>query len=164
MSNIIPCGRPPALIGVNVPTIPPTCRVRMFRRRRGILESGTLTLRKVCRFIAGAAPDGSRRRVDPALSKGSSEPDPGGVKPCDVAGARPIQPFLHCPRSLDIPAGHAAPRERAILAEICAAKSNKHIARTLDMSEKTVRNHATIIFSKLGVSARQEAIVKVRGG
>lgn len=56
------------------------------------------------------------------------------------------------------------PRERAILAEICAAKSNKEIARTLDMSEKTVRNHATNIFAKLGVASRQEAILKMRGG
>ena len=56
------------------------------------------------------------------------------------------------------------PRERAILSEICEAKSNKQIARDLDMSEKTVRNHATRIFAKLGVTTRQEAIVKVRGG
>lgn len=56
------------------------------------------------------------------------------------------------------------PRERAILTEICAAKSNKEIARTLDMSEKTVRNHATNIFAKLGVSSRQEAILKARRG
>ena len=54
------------------------------------------------------------------------------------------------------------PREQAILDEICAAKSNKEIARILDMSEKTVRNHATRIFAKLGVATRQEAILKVR--
>lgn len=54
------------------------------------------------------------------------------------------------------------PREQAILAEIRAAKSNKDIARTLDMSEKTVRNHATRIFAKLGVSTRQEAILKLQ--
>lgn len=60
--------------------------------------------------------------------------------------------------------GDLTPRERAILSEICAAKSNKDIARALDMSEKTVRNHATNIFAKLGVSSRQEAILKMRGG
>ena len=53
-------------------------------------------------------------------------------------------------------------REEAILAEICAAKSNKDIARTLGVSEKTVRNHATNIFAKLGVSSRQEAILKMQ--
>jgi DNA-binding CsgD family transcriptional regulator len=56
------------------------------------------------------------------------------------------------------------PREQAILDEICSARSNKEIARVLDMSEKTVRNHATRIFAKLGVSTRQEAILKARTG
>lgn len=54
------------------------------------------------------------------------------------------------------------PRERSILAEICSAKSNKEIARNLDVSEKTVRNHATRIFAKMGVSSRQEAILKTQ--
>ena len=64
----------------------------------------------------------------------------------------------------DLPGEDAGltPRERAILAEICAAKSNKDIARTLDVSEKTVRNHATRIFAKLGVTSRQEAILKMQ--
>ena len=53
------------------------------------------------------------------------------------------------------------PKEREILTLICQAKPNKQIARELDMSEKTVRNHATHIFAKLGVSTRQEAIVKM---
>lgn len=55
------------------------------------------------------------------------------------------------------------PRERDILNGICDARSNKDIARALNMSEKTVRNHATNIFAKLGVSNRQEALVKMRG-
>ncbi|NNE80205.1 MAG: alpha/beta fold hydrolase [Silicimonas sp.] len=61
-------------------------------------------------------------------------------------------------------AGHPdlTPREQAILEEICAAKSNKDIARTLGVSEKTVRNHATRIFAKLGVATRQEAILKMQ--
>lgn len=54
------------------------------------------------------------------------------------------------------------PREQAILAEIGKAKSNKEIARVLDVSEKTVRNHATRIFAKMGVATRQEAMVKSR--
>ena len=53
-------------------------------------------------------------------------------------------------------------REQTILSEICAAKSNKEIARLLEVSEKTVRNHATHIFAKLSVSTRQEAILKMQ--
>ncbi|MEM1064746.1 MAG: alpha/beta fold hydrolase [Pseudomonadota bacterium] len=54
-------------------------------------------------------------------------------------------------------------REREILDLICAALSNKAIARELGVSEKTVRNHATHLFAKLGVASRQEAILKMRG-
>ncbi len=53
-------------------------------------------------------------------------------------------------------------RENTILEAICEAKSNKEIARLLDVSEKTVRNHATHIFAKLGVSSRQEAILEMQ--
>ena len=54
-------------------------------------------------------------------------------------------------------------KEKEVLDLICQAKANKEIARDLDMSEKTVRNHATHIFAKLGVANRQEAILKIKG-
>jgi len=60
------------------------------------------------------------------------------------------------------PEADLTPHERDILALICAAKSNKDIARDLGLSEKTVRNHATGLFTKLGVSNRQEAILAVQ--
>ena len=68
-----------------------------------------------------------------------------------------IEAFLGTAR----PATSAAltERENAILALICEAKSNKVIAYELGISEKTVRNHATNIFEKLGVRSRQEAIL-----
>lgn len=55
------------------------------------------------------------------------------------------------------------PRETEILAGICAAKSNKEIARDLEVSDKTVRNQVTRIFAKMGVATRQEAILKMSG-
>lgn len=74
-----------------------------------------------------------------------------------------------CQAILKFLGGHAStidlgltPKESEILDQICAAKSNKEIARILDVSEKTVRNHATKIFAKLGVATRQEAIIKIR--
>lgn len=78
---------------------------------------------------------------------------------CDEA-KRAILDFLGA--GVSAGAADLTPREQAILDRICAAKSNKEIARALDMSEKTVRNHATRIFAKLGVSTRQEAILKVK--
>jgi len=76
---------------------------------------------------------------------------------------------IACKAILEFVTGEAATvdfglthREQAILDEISKAKSNKEIARVLDVSEKTVRNHATRIFAKMGVTSRQEAIVKSR--
>lgn len=48
-------------------------------------------------------------------------------------------------------------REIAILQELARGRSNIQIAETLFLSEKTVRNHVSVILGKLGVSNRVEA-------
>jgi DNA-binding NarL/FixJ family response regulator len=64
------------------------------------------------------------------------------------------------------PAADAFPeltdRERVILGLIAEGKENGEIARQLDLSIKTVRNHASNIFTKLQVAHRAQAIVKAR--
>ena len=52
-----------------------------------------------------------------------------------------------------------SPREREILARISTGCTNIDIGRQLFISEKTVRNHVTRIFEKLGVRSRAQAIV-----
>ena len=53
-------------------------------------------------------------------------------------------------------------RERVVLGLIAQGKENGEIARQLDLSVKTVRNHASNIFAKLQVAHRAQAIVKAR--
>jgi DNA-binding NarL/FixJ family response regulator len=53
-------------------------------------------------------------------------------------------------------------RERQVLALIAEGLSNTDIAERLNISEKTVRNHATNLFDKLGVWSRAQAIVFAR--
>ena len=48
-------------------------------------------------------------------------------------------------------------REREILAHLAAGKSNKLIARALDISDGTVKLHVKAILRKLGVHSRVEA-------
>ena len=53
-------------------------------------------------------------------------------------------------------------RQRELLELIAKGRDNAQIAATLGLSEKTVRNHITGIFSKLGVENRSQAIVMAR--
>ena len=53
-------------------------------------------------------------------------------------------------------------REREILTQVATGRSNQQIAAGLFISEKTVRNHLTRVFEKLGVSSRAQAIVFAR--
>ena len=53
-------------------------------------------------------------------------------------------------------------REREILDLVASGASNQEIAGQLFISEKTVRNHLTAIFDKIGVTSRSQAIVYAR--
>lgn len=54
------------------------------------------------------------------------------------------------------------PREREVLELIARGFENKEIAEELFISNKTVRNHITHIFSKLKINSRPKAIVLAR--
>jgi DNA-binding NarL/FixJ family response regulator len=53
-------------------------------------------------------------------------------------------------------------REHDVLDLIAAGRNNTDIAATLELSQKTVRNHVSNIFAKLQVADRAEAIVRAR--
>jgi pimeloyl-ACP methyl ester carboxylesterase/DNA-binding CsgD family transcriptional regulator len=55
-----------------------------------------------------------------------------------------------------------SPREREILALVTDGLGNAEIAERLSLSEKTVRNHVSNLFDKLGVWTRAQAIVFAR--
>jgi pimeloyl-ACP methyl ester carboxylesterase/DNA-binding CsgD family transcriptional regulator len=58
--------------------------------------------------------------------------------------------------------GALSGRERQVLTLMAEGLSNTGIAERLEISEKTVRNHASNIFDKLGVWSRAQAIVFAR--
>ncbi|MGH9220396.1 MAG: response regulator transcription factor, partial [Vicinamibacterales bacterium] len=53
-------------------------------------------------------------------------------------------------------------RERETLLLLADGLSNSEIAKRLGISEKTVRNHLSHLFDKLGVWSRAQAIVFAR--
>ncbi len=61
-----------------------------------------------------------------------------------------------------LPLNDLTPREHAVLERIARGLSNAEIAESLGLSEKTVRNHITHLFNKMGVEHRFQAIVVAR--
>ena len=60
-------------------------------------------------------------------------------------------------RLTQVPGGELTEREREVLTLVARGYTNKQIADTLFVSEKTARNHVSHILDKLGLSRRSEA-------
>lgn len=54
---------------------------------------------------------------------------------------------------------HLTERELEVVKALAQGKSNKEIAQILDISEKTVRNHASNIYKKLHIFDRTQAVI-----
>ena len=61
-----------------------------------------------------------------------------------------------------VPLVDLTPREREVLEIVAQGLDNYAIAAQLHISEKTVRNHVSVIFSKLGVASRAQAVAFAR--
>ncbi len=64
--------------------------------------------------------------------------------------------------NVSVPIDDLTARERDVLEIIAQGRGNAEIATRLKISEKTVRNHVSIIFNKLGVNSRAQAVVCAR--
>ncbi|MEV0222895.1 LuxR C-terminal-related transcriptional regulator [Streptomyces sp. NPDC050704] len=60
---------------------------------------------------------------------------------------------------------HLTTREREVLVLVSRGNSNRRVASSLGISEKTVRNHLSAVFSKVGAADRTQAVVMgIRSG
>ena len=59
--------------------------------------------------------------------------------------------------------GGLTPREAEVMDAVCQGLTNTQIARTLVLSESTVKNHLTHIFARLGAHSRAHAIAVYTG-
>lgn len=76
--------------------------------------------------------------------------------------ARRLTDLLGNPSRGDHPFPQLTPREREVLELVAQGLGNSLIAHRLAISDKTVRNHVSIILDKLEVAGRPEAIVRAR--
>lgn len=132
--------------------------------------------------VRNAAPDvpvavmsGTTRRdlAEDALAGGAVGfvPKTLGVKAMIAAVKRMASGEIFAPLSMldDPPVPHAAledltRREREVLDGICNGKSNKEIARDLDVQEVTVKLHVKTLARKLGARNRTHAAMIARDG
>jgi DNA-binding CsgD family transcriptional regulator/pimeloyl-ACP methyl ester carboxylesterase len=75
---------------------------------------------------------------------------------------RAVREFTGVARNESRPQDEAplTPRERKVLELLRSGKTNAEIAAQVFLSEKTVRNHLSSVYRKLGVANRAQAIVK----
>ncbi len=141
---------------------------------------------------SGAVRDLGRRRPDLPIIVLSSSEDPEDVRDVLASGAlgyvcksatqqtlitaievvlrgEVYVPPLMLGRSAPNPRGAAVsesspltPRQREVLAQLQEGRSNKQIAHTLSLSEKTVKVHVTALLKSLGVVNRTEAAFVAR--
>lgn len=82
--------------------------------------------------------------------------DPGTAQR-ERAAAQAALTRLGAPHGAKVPPGGLTERECEVLALVAAGNTNRHVAKALVISEKTVARHLSNIFTKLGVSSRTEA-------
>lgn len=80
---------------------------------------------------------------------------------------RVLQGGVYLPASAVHPARTPAdapdlsPRQLAVLGLLVQGQSNKLISRSLDLSASTVKTHLEVVFRRLGVNSRTQAVVAV---
>jgi len=74
-----------------------------------------------------------------------------------------LEPEAAADRTADLTIDTLTRREEEVLDGVARGFGNRELAELLRISEKTVRNHLTTVFSKLGVTSRAQAIVMARG-
>ncbi len=85
------------------------------------------------------------------------------AKVCDLSKDSSLQQLLTAVKRLKndhaVPANELSPREREIIRLIAQGFSNRDIGQRLVLSEKTIKNHVSHIFTKIRCTARSQAAV-----
>jgi DNA-binding NarL/FixJ family response regulator len=113
-----------------------------FSDRERILDA--LDAGAIGYMLKDAEPDELLRGVR-AAARGDSPLDPK-VAAAIVSARRQARPSVEL-----------SERQRTVLALVAGGRQNKHIARELEISEKTVKAHLTAIYQILGVTDRTQA-------
>jgi two-component system nitrate/nitrite response regulator NarL len=75
-----------------------------------------------------------------------------------VAAGRMVFPYIDVRSIYDNPLSTLTRREMEVLSELASGRTNKQIARDLDVSLNTIKFHVRNLFQKLAVNSRGQAI------
>lgn len=111
------------------------------------LENALATLRQEKAFDFLQKPLRDMERLEGIIKKALAARD--AERPGDANGARQLLASL-------------SPQESSILLALAEGLENRAIAERFYLSEKTVRNHLSQVYRKLGVSNRTQAVIRYR--
>ncbi len=96
------------------------------------------------------------------LWRTKDEPDFSERETAMLALIRPHLAELHTRRDRELRGEpHLTTRQWEVLRQVATGASNMQIARTLELSDATVRKHLENVFLRLGVQSRTEALARV---
>ncbi len=104
--------------------------------------------------------EGTDRRL--LLWRDNGAPDFSEREKAMLALVRPHVAELHTRRDRELRGvPNLTPRQWEVLRQVATGASNTQIARTLGLSDATVRKHLENVFLRLGVQSRTEALAHV---
>lgn len=92
--------------------------------------------------------------VPPMAVRGDADPLPDAAEAVSAEPAAPARP-------LDLGAFKLTPRQTDVLGLLLRGQSNKLIARELNLSVETVKDHVAAVLRTLGVNSRTQAVLAV---
>lgn len=151
------------LLDINLPDVTGTKLIKDIKRIKHSVKVLILTVHNEMEYLIDAIDLG----CDGYLLKDSDSEELIKAIKAVYSGERYIQPELIpslnarlLKRESDLDkAKDVTKREKQILISIAQGKSNKDIADSFDISERTVKNHITSLFKKIGVTDRTQAAV-----
>lgn len=151
------------ILDINLPDITGTRLLKEIKRSRRGLKVLMLTVHNEMEYLLESLDSG----CDGYILKDSDSNELVKAIKAVYSGEKYIQPDLVpslnarlLKREVDSDKSkEITKRERQILISIAQGKSNKDIADSFDISERTVKNHITSLFKKIGVSDRTQAAV-----
>jgi two-component system, NarL family, response regulator len=140
--------------------LPDLAGMKLVERLRGLLPDARLVVITAYEE-AGLAREALRLGARGYLLKGSSAESLVAAVRSVWQGQRVVDPALASRVvELEVGPGTLTGRQREVLRLLAEGHTNREIARTLDVSDDTVKFHLKNLFERLGAENRTEAVVR----